>query len=251
MVTAVCFPLANTGKYSKIQADMIKAILFDMDGILFDSEPWYMNGTIEWMREYGYTGDEESVWKILGTTMDETYSILYELLGGSVEREELIRRNERYFGIEHPVKPVDLVFPGVPETVRRIHDEGFLTAVCSSSPRDTIYEVLDSIGITDCYDVILSGDEKFPPKPAPDIYLTAAEKLGVLPEECIVYEDSCRGITAGKQAGMTVIARRDDRFRQDQSGADHIVKDIYEMASILSEGEHICRKSSESAAEDR
>ena len=110
---------------------------------------------------------------------------------------------------------------------------------------------IDSIGITDCYDVILSGDENLPPKPAPDIYLTAAEKLGVLPEECIVYEDSYRGITAGKQAGMTVIARRDDRFRQDQSGADHIVKDIYEMASIVSEGEHICRKSSESAAEDR
>ena len=230
---------------------MIKAILFDMDGILFNSEPWYMNGTIRWMREYGYTGSEESVWKILGTTMDETYDILYELLEGKVEREELIRRNERYFGIEHPMKPVDLVFPGVPETVRRIHDEGFLTAVCSSSPRDTIYEVLDSIGITDCYDVILSGDENLPPKPAPDIYLTAAEKLGVLPEECIVYEDSYRGITAGKQAGMTVIARRDDRFRQDQSGADHIVKDIYEMASIVSEGEHICRKSSESAAEDR
>ena len=128
---------------------MIKAILFDMDGILFDSEPWYMNGTIRWMREYGYTGDEASVWKILGTTMDETYSILYELLGGKIGREELIERNERYFGIEHPVKPVDLVFPGVPETVRRLHDEGFLMAVCSSSPRDTVYEVLDSIGIID------------------------------------------------------------------------------------------------------
>ncbi len=220
---------------------MIKAVLFDMDGIMMDSEAWYMDGTLAWMRELGYEGSAEAVWPVIGTTMERTYEILYDLMEGKIPVEKLKERNERWFSEEHPLNCAEIMFPGVPEVISGLKKDGYLLACCSSSPRETVYEDLGQMGVLDCFDVILSGDEKFPPKPAGDIYRKACEMLGVSNDECVVYEDSTLGILAGRNAGMYVIARRDDRFLQDQSAADCFAADIYEMNDLLRGGD-LCRK---------
>ena len=212
---------------------MIKAVLFDMDGILYDSEYFYMNGTIEQLRAYGYTGSDEAVYAILGTTMEETYRICYELLDGRVPLQKIIDGNEKYFREDHPIDYRAIMFPGVPEAIRELKEAGIRTAVCSSSPYQTIIESLDAMGIRSLFDFIESGERVKNAKPAPDIYLRAAEALNVPKENCCVYEDSNMGILAGKNAGIFTVARRDDRFRQDQSPADLIVEDIQELVSVV------------------
>jgi len=205
---------------------MIRAVLSDMDGTLFDSEYFYMSGTVDQMRQYGYTGEEKEIYRILGTDMEGTYRILHELLEGKVPYETIVKNNEYYFGTLHPIDYRAIMFKDVPKGLKKLKEDGLKLAVCSSSPKETIQESLQAMGILEYFDYIVSSDEVDRPKPAPDVYLKACEMLGVKKEECIVYEDAAMGIEAGKNAGMTTIARRDDRFGQDQSRADSIVNDM-------------------------
>ncbi len=214
---------------------MIRAVLFDMDGILCDSEHFYMEGTIDQMRAYGYTGPAEKIYGIIGTTMDGTYDLLYDLLDHKVDRETIRKNNEDYFSRLHPVPYKEIMFPRVPEMLQKLRALGLQTACCSSSPYETILKSLQAMGIDKDFDYIASSDQFTPTKPAPDIYLAAAKALGRTPQECIVYEDSTMGIAAGKNAGMEVIAREDRRYGQDQSQADRIVKDIAGFYAAVAE----------------
>ncbi len=204
-----------------------------MDGILFDSERHYMRGTVEWMTELGYDGNPESIYRIMGTTMDVTYDILYGLLEGRVPREELIRINEDYFLNRHPVNTGELMFPDVKEALQVLKEEGIRMAVCSGSSADLIRTSLEEMGIREYFQCVISAEDCAHSKPAPDVYLRAADELGVRPQECIVYEDSAAGIAAGRAAGMFTAARKDSRFCQDQSGADVIVNNCMELAEIV------------------
>lgn len=218
---------------------MIRAVLFDMDGILYDSEYFYMNGTIEQMKRYGYDGPVEDIYAIMGTSMEDTYLILYRLLGGKVPLDEIRKNNEHYFQVEHPLHFREIMFPGLKEELRKLKDMGIRMAVCSSSPIDLIHDSLKEMDVDSLFDFVESGDNVQNPKPAPDIYLLAQKELGVAKEECIVYEDSTLGIEAGKRAGIFTVAREDNRFLQDQSHADKKVKDIQSLVEwIRKENSH-------------
>ena len=210
-----------------------------MDGILYDSEYYYMNGTIDQMHRYGYTGSDEDIYAIIGTTMDQTYDILYHLLDGKVPPETIRKNNEYYFGTEHPLNYSEIMFPGVKEALEEIRAMGIRTAVCSASPIETVLESLQNMEIESLFDFAESADNVKEPKPAPDIYLLAQKELGVKKENCVVYEDSTLGIEAGKRAGIFTVARRDERFHQDQSHADLIVNDIQSLVDwIRKENSH-------------
>ncbi|MEE3487640.1 MAG: HAD family phosphatase [Bulleidia sp.] len=220
---------------------MITAVLFDMDGILYDSEAWYMKGSIETMKELGYTGDMQALNKALGLTVNEMYRYFRSLLNNKVSVKRIAEVNDAYYA-EHPLPPYqEIMFPHVPEVLKGLKQDGYLLACCSSSPLDTIRESLEAMGILGYFDFMESGENVKHSKPDPEIYLQAASHLKVKPSECIVYEDSRTGIESGKRAGMTVIARRDERFKQDISEADHAVNDVMEMAAMVREI-NTCRK---------
>ncbi|MBQ7992236.1 MAG: HAD family phosphatase [Solobacterium sp.] len=212
---------------------MIKAVLFDMDGILYDSECWYLEGTIDQLRAYGYAGPREAVYKTIGLDMDSNYDLLEKLLDYKVPRDVIIRGNEEYFNVLHPLDYKAIMFPGLPEELRKIRGMGIRTAVCSASPMEIIRNSLDAMGIRDLFDFIETVENVSRPKPFGDIYEKAAEEIGVVKADCIVYEDSTLGIEAGKRAGMFTVAREDNRFMQDQSHADLIVKDIQELTEWI------------------
>ena len=112
----------------------------------------------------------------------------------------------------------------------------FRSACCSSSTTSVIEKSLADMGIAKYFSLHVSAEQIEHPKPAPDIYLYAAEKLNVPPENCWVYEDSQIGIEAGKRAGMKVIARREVRFCQNQAGSDIIVNSAAELCRLLCKG---------------
>ena len=220
---------------------MIIAVLFDMDGILYDSEAWYMTGSVETMKQLGYTGDMHALNKALGLTVDEMYRYFRKLLNNQVSVERIAAVNDAYYA-EHPLPPYqEIMFPHVPEVLQSLKQEGYLLACCSSSPLETIRESLEAMGILQYFDFVESGENVRHSKPDPEIYLEAAAHLKVKPSECVVYEDSRTGIESGKRAGMTVIARRDERFGQDITEADHAVNDVTEMAAKVREI-NTCRK---------
>lgn len=214
---------------------MIKAVLFDMDGILYDSEYYYLLGTIDQLRSYGYTGSDEAVYKTIGLDMESNFRYLAELLDHKVDEDTVRVNNDRYFNELHPIDYKAIMFEGVDEQLRIIRSMGITTAVCSASPMYVIRNSLRDMGIEDCFDYIQTAENVSRPKPAPDIYLEAQKALGVEKECCIVYEDSAPGIEAGRQAGIFTVAREEKRFNIDQSHADKIVKDIFELTEWIRE----------------
>jgi HAD superfamily hydrolase (TIGR01509 family) len=215
---------------------MKKAVLFDMDGILYDSEGFYMDITVDVMRELGYTGPEEPIYAVVGTTADGTWKILYDLLEGAYTGNEIRQR----WLARNAANPLDyraVMFPDIPATLERLKQAGLRMACCSSNTPHVIARSLDAMGIRNYFDCVISSEDLERAKPDPMIYLKAAETLGVRPEECAVYEDSTPGILAGKRAGMTVYARKDVRFSQDQTRADRIIKAASELADHILEEE--------------
>lgn len=220
---------------------MKKAVLFDMDGILYDSEGFYMDITISVMRELGYTGPEVPIMAVVGTTADGTWKILYDLLDGAWTGNEIRQRWVEKLRA-HPLDYRSVMFPDIPATLERLRQAGVKMACCSSNSPKVIEASLDAMGIREYFSCVISSETLERPKPDPMIYLSAAEKLGVRPEDCAVYEDSAPGIQSGIRAGMTVIARKDERFRQDQSGAHRIVMNAAMMADYILEEENRCGK---------
>ncbi len=212
---------------------MIKAILFDMDGVLIDSEYYYHFGTYKWMKRLGFKGDHQELNKLIGTTMATTYDMLYEMFDGKYTKEELAKINEKYFGEEDPLDCKKIMFANVKECLVSFRQMGLKLALCSASPMNTIMDNLRQMEIEDLFDCIVSGDDFERSKPDPMIYLYAMDKLHVTSEECIVYEDSTIGIAAGKASKAFCIARKDDRFGQDQSQADMLINDINELLDYV------------------
>ncbi len=229
------FVLVLLHKYSRITPgvnNMEKAVLFDMDGILYDSERFYMDITVRVMRELGYKGPEEPLWSVVGTTAEKTWKILYDLLEGSHTGREIERKWVAYCR-ENPLDYKAVMFPDIPSSLKRLKEHGYRMACCSSNTPSVIGKSLDAMNIREYFSYVVSSEEIERAKPDPMIYLLASEKIGAAPGSCYVYEDSTLGIEAGKRAGMKVIARKDDRFSMDQSRADRIVTCAAEMADYV------------------
>lgn len=207
---------------------MIKAILFDMDGTLVDSEKYYTKMSYRWALQYRDV-DKRDIYQIVGTNMDKTYRIMSKLAGLSYD--ETKKSYDEYFSV-HPMDYNDYLFDDVKDVLPKLCD--YKLAICTLSSRDMLNKFISDTGLN-CFDLLLSNDDVKNPKPSPDIYLKAIERLGVNKEETLVIEDSSTGIKAGKNAGICTLARDGSRFFIDQSEADYIFDDLYEVLNILNE----------------
>ena len=211
---------------------MISAVLFDMDGILYDSEPYYLQSFTEVLSSLGYEGPQERLYEAVGMNEVNTYLYYSGLLEGRILPEKIKEEAGKYFRT-HPMDCRALMFTDIPETLEALDQAGIQMACCSASPLAVVLKSLDDMKIRKYFRFVLSGNDDIQPKPSPDIYLKAAESLGLPAAVCAVYEDSTKGILSGKNAGMKVYARRDERFRQDQSMADCTVTCAAEMAALV------------------
>ena len=115
----------------------MKAVLFDMDGVLIDSETFYMNGMYKWMKEAGFKGHVEDVYVVIGTTMKQTYEIIQKMFNFKYSIKELEDMNNTYFN-NHPLDYKKIMIPGSLALMRHLKSKGVKLAVCSSSPKDNI-----------------------------------------------------------------------------------------------------------------
>ena len=182
----------------------MKAVIFDMDGVLVDSQPYHFKADIETMSEYGVVKDQKFYEKFAGTLTSDRMRILKDLFKLDIPVEEMVKKREDMIleiMAREDIKPVS----GIPEFLKSIKNRGLKTAVASSSGYDLIGLILSRLGISEYFDSITSGNDVKRGKPSPDIFLLAAERIGAEPSECLVVEDSENGVKAAKSAGMTAL----------------------------------------------
>ena len=210
--------------------EMVKAIFFDLDGTLMDSEIYYIEGTKNWLKSLNISFNEKDLTKIVGLTMDDTYKYLSHLSG--LTYEDCIKYNEKYFG-DNPIDFRKLIYKETKDVLKRLHEKGYILAICSMSPYNYIKKFVKDNELEKYVDFYISGDDLKNNKPAPDIYLKSLGELKLKPEEVIVVEDAYSGILSAKNAGLKVYARDASRYNVDQSKADGILSCLDDLFKIL------------------
>lgn len=212
-----------------------KAVIFDLDGTLVDSMWMWKSIDVEYLGRYGYSCPDDLPKEIEGMSFSETAAYFKERfrLPGTVEE---IKQAWTDMAMETYKTQVPLK-PGAQAFLDYMTGRGVKAGIATSNGRAIVDAVLDALKIRPYFQVVATACEVAAGKPAPDIYLNVAGRLGVEPEECLVFEDVPAGIQAGKSAGMTVCAVADEFSRHMQREkaelADYYINDYYDMLDLL------------------
>ena len=190
-----------------IEADDIvpvRAVIFDMDGVIVDSEPYSVQALIDTLRLYGVEPTEDEVRRSYGRRIRDDFVDYFSRYGVTADVNIAIaHKHARYYhlaaGQLHP-------FPGVMPLLNRLRDHGYHLALASSGDRVKVAFGMQALKLNGTFEAVVSGDDVTHSKPDPEIYVTAAQRLGVAPVECVAIEDAPAGVEAAKRAGMSCIA---------------------------------------------
>ena len=213
---------------------MIKSVIFDMDGLLVDSEPLWRMAERTVFGQYDINLTEEQCRSTTGIRVDNVVAHWNSIYPGHITDEQLVAR-QILAEVTRLVKAHGEPMPGVHEAARLFASRGCTMAVASASAMSLINAVLDKLDVRKYFDVVQSAENVKYGKPHPEIFLTTAENLGTNPEECLVLEDSIYGVIAGKAARMKVIAVPDKEFaaRREYGVADVVLKSLVEIDARL------------------
>jgi beta-phosphoglucomutase-like phosphatase (HAD superfamily) len=187
-----------------IRAGTFKAAIFDMDGLLIDSERAISQAWIEGAKALGFPLEMHDFMRVIGRASPESDDILIDLLGS----EQAFRDTAAHARTLLPHAggaPVFALKSGAVPLLQALHEAGIPCGVASSSRVDEIRHRLGHVGLLKYFRCITGGDEVTHGKPDPSLYLLAAERLGVAPAECIAFEDSENGARAAQAAGVRVV----------------------------------------------
>jgi beta-phosphoglucomutase family hydrolase len=211
----------------KGEASSKKAVIWDMDGVIVDTAQYHLKGWQMVFQKRGANYTEEDYRRNTGMRND---SIIRSILGEKIAQNEIMaitREKDEVFRqlVSQNIRP----FPGVLKLITSLKEHKFKIAIASSAPIENIQLITQSLKIHNCFDAIVSGWETTKGKPNPQIFLLAAEKLGVEAESCIVIEDAIVGITASKRAGMCCLAVTNTNPREDLREADLVIDTLEEI----------------------
>jgi HAD superfamily hydrolase (TIGR01509 family) len=196
---------------------VIEAVVFDMDGVLVDSEQVWDEVRGGLARERGGRYDERAQRAMMGMSSAEWSRYMHDVVGLPESPEEINREVVERMLVRYADGPPFL--PGAVETVRRC-GERWPLGLASSSNRELIDAVLDAGGIAGCFGATASSEEVGRGKPAPDVYLAVARRLGADPARCVAIEDSHSGIRSAKAAGMRCVAIPNAHFPPGEAVAE-------------------------------
>ncbi len=209
-----------------------RAAIFDMDGVIVDSEIVYNDYLLAFARTKNPAVVMDDINPMVGRTRKDSWTIMANAVNNGQTWEELLGE----FRVLDVYKNVDyqkIFRPEALTVVKELKARGYRVALASSTGPKLIARIMEETGMRPWFDLIVSGGQFKQSKPDPEIYHYTAKTLKVKEEECFVIEDSEVGIEAGKAAGMTVAALRDERFGFDQSRADHMMESLMEILDYL------------------
>ncbi len=212
-----------------IDKSSFEAIIFDMDGVLLDTEEAMIKASIEGFKDYGVTVCKEDFVPFFGTGSVKYFGGVAEKYGLSYSPELAAYMYNKYLEM---AKDEVVIFPGVAGKIQELHQQGFKIAVASSAAGIKVYANLDFAGINrDWVDFVITEDDITKNKPDPEIFLKAAQGVGVEPSKCLVCEDSFSGVKAAVDAGMKCAGIRgtypDEKLLE--TGAFTVLNSIVEL----------------------
>lgn len=211
---------------------MIKAVLFDMDGVLVDTEWFYNRRRCAYLETKGFVFDE--IPDLSGT--NDIYVWEYFEPDDARRRAELKREYVEQYMPAHPVPYDELKNKDAKPVMEALRERGVVSAIASSGQPEMIEELVEAADLRDVLVATVSGHEVAAFKPDPAVYLRTMELLGVAPEECLVVEDSPLGIEAGRRAGCRTLALRPrEGVSLDQSKADRIIDSLWDLLEEIAE----------------
>lgn len=218
---------------------MIKAVIFDMDGILFDTERIAMQSWEKAGKDLGVTGMGEIVPSVLGLNSMASWEIISQRVGEDFPYDEF-RKIAREYSFAYFEKYGVPVKDGVRIALSYLKKKGYLTAVGTSTSRNSAMHHFEQTGLTEYFDAFACGDEIEHSKPEPDVFLLAAKRLGVSPECCMVMEDSPNGLKAASAAGMIPVMVPDLVAAEDvpEGSFAYQLKSLAQLPQLLQELEN-------------
>lgn len=213
---------------------MIKAIIFDMDGLMIDSERVTFECYQEILKGMNLTMDEEFYKTLLGKPLKGIYQRFYDVYGNDFPIEDVIKDVHALMAKRFETEGVPIK-TGLKSLLEYLKENNYKTIVATSSNRDRVDTILSQAQITDYFDDSICGDEVTKGKPNPEVFLKSCQKLGVNVDEAIVLEDSEAGIQASYDAGIKVICIPDMKYpeKQYEEKTLKILKDLNDVTEYL------------------
>jgi HAD superfamily hydrolase (TIGR01509 family) len=205
---------------------MLKAVIFDMDGVIIDSEPLHIEVVLNILKSLNINLEYNEIVKYIGISNSFMWNELSNKYNINIPVVELMEM-QHSMNIKILDKHENIMLPGIIDLLEEIKKNKIETAIASSSTIDYINAVIQKLNILHYFNKIISGEQVVYGKPKPDIFIKIVELLGVSPKECVIIEDSDNGIRAAIDAGIKVIGLRNPNSgNQSLTGADYIVNSL-------------------------
>lgn len=209
-----------------------KAFIFDLDGVLIDTEPVFFEHMKGFLESKNFDISNLKFTDVVGTDAQSRFKALSKKIPNFYKDIDTFRSEFKKFKKDYKFDYKTVVFDGVYDILEDLKNKGYKIALASSSYKDTIKKVMDELNFYHYFDFVISGEDLKESKPNPEIYLKTVEELGLIPDECLVVEDSTTGIKAAKSAGLYTVAIKDKKFYIDQSQADICISSISELKNF-------------------
>lgn len=204
----------------------LHAVIWDLDGVIIDSAEAHRQAWQRLAQEEGIQLSDADFWATFGKRNDDIIPVIWG--PQPPERvQALADRKEAYF--RELIRKTAAPLPGSIELLRGLHEAGFLQALASSAPIENIQLISEVLGLRQYFTALVSGETVARGKPAPDIFLKAAQELGIDPGQCLVIEDAVAGVQAAHAAGMRCIAVAGNRDLPGLRQAELMVKSLTEV----------------------
>lgn len=208
-----------------------RALVFDMDGTLVDNMGYHREAWLQWARREGLTGTDEEILALTHGTLRE---IVPRLFPHETDPRVLIERGDRKEAFYRELYAPHLeLIPGLAGLLETASSRGILMAVATAGDRNNIDFTLDGLNVRRYFAAIVGAEEVTHGKPHPEVFLTAAAKLDVAPEACLVFEDSPAGVEAARRAGMPCFVVNPMNPREDFGETDHALHFAKDYASVV------------------
>ncbi len=209
---------------------MIDCVIFDMDGVIVDTEPVHYQAYQQHFKQLGIDVDDRLYSTFTGNSTKNIYQKLIEKFEIDAEVNDLVECKRNLFNELFDTKADLFLLEGVEDLIKELHSNGMQLILASSSAKVTIKRIFDRFGLHQYFTHVVSGEDFPKSKPDPAIFLKAAELSGSKPENCIVIEDSTNGIKGAKAAGIYCVGYKSRHSKmQDLTSADMIISDFVEL----------------------